>query len=239
MAEHRSLLNGHGDVVRSLGGILASGFAHSAPFEVNSNRFLGQIGGLVMRLGLIVLPGRPPSGAVAVALDEPGAVVAADEAVMAWRSFPTVSCSCATGTGWSLRVRIQRSAQPPVSGSAEVGLVWWMGTCAPGFVESGGWILMPRWTCSRTLAGSACRGCCGVVVGCGRSPGTQRSRWPAPPGSASGAGPATPPASATRTPRSWRCRSSRRRCPSRAPAPSPWRAGRTPRRRTARPGRSG
>jgi hypothetical protein len=103
--------------------------------------------------------------------------------------------------------------------------------CAPGLVEPGGWILMPRWRCSGTRAGSACRGGCGGVVGGGRSPGTQRSHWPARHGCASGVGPTARSASATRTPRAWRCRRRRRRCPSRAPAPSPWPAGGTPRRR--------
>ena len=56
----------------------------------------------VMLLTLIVLPGRPPWGAVAVALDEPRGVVAVDEAATAWRSSSTVSCSW-THKHWSLR----------------------------------------------------------------------------------------------------------------------------------------
>ena len=29
--------------------------------------------------------------------------------------------------------------------------VHWRLCCAPGFVEAGGWILMPRWTCSNYI----------------------------------------------------------------------------------------
>jgi hypothetical protein len=62
---------------------------------LNSTRFLGQICVcLLMPLGLIVLVGLL-RGAVAVALDEPGAVVAVDEPATAWRSSPMVSRSCA------------------------------------------------------------------------------------------------------------------------------------------------
>jgi hypothetical protein len=66
-----------------------------------------------------------------------------------------------------------------------------------GFAEARCWTLMPRWMGSRTLSGS---GCGGVVAGCGRSPGTQRSRWRARRGCASAAGRGVRPASATRTP---------------------------------------
>lgn len=70
-------------------------------------------------------------------------------------------------------------------------------------VEPCFWILRPRCSisCSQTLRVSASRPPSAGVGGCGRSPGTQRSRWPTPTGSATGADPATRPASATRTTR--------------------------------------
>jgi hypothetical protein len=57
------------------------------------------------------------------------------------------------------------------------GLPWVSRSRVAGF-------LMPRWTCSRTVSGSACRGCCGGAAGCGRPPGTQnriRHLYPSPP----------------------------------------------------------
>ncbi len=74
---------------------------------------------------------------------------------------------------------------------------------------------MPRWMGSRTLLGSACPVSCGGVGGCGRSPGTQRSRWPARPESSSGGGSGARLACGTRTPRSSNCHSS----PDRDPQP--------------------
>ncbi len=65
-----------------------------------------------------------------------------------------------------------------------------------------------------------------------------RSRWPARPGSSSGAGQAAPPASATRTPPSSSCRRRPPRFPSRAAAGVGGTAGERPRGELPRPGRS-
>jgi hypothetical protein len=63
------------------------------------------VGYLIMPLGLIVPPGRPPLSQLPVALDEPAIVVAVDEASAAWRSSSTVSHS------WTLWVPAIRSPQ--------------------------------------------------------------------------------------------------------------------------------
>lgn len=70
----------------------------------------------VMLLMPIVLPDRPPWGAVAVALDKPGAVVALDEA---GHGLTELIDGVVQGGPQALvlEVRIQRSAQPLVSGS--------------------------------------------------------------------------------------------------------------------------
>jgi hypothetical protein len=68
-----------------------------------------------MPLGLIVLPGRPPSESGGVALDKPGGVVPVEEAGHGLAELLD-SVVELDPQALVLRVRIQRSAQPLVCG---------------------------------------------------------------------------------------------------------------------------